>query len=392
MEKILILTHEYPPFQGGIATVAHGLAAGAAGLGYETHVLAPDYHGDTTDWDRVQPWRIARFPGATCSVVSLDKLTKFTATCRREIKLRRPDIVHAVDAPSQMALTALSKVRMARRYFFTVIGSELLRYRNDLMPRLWMRNAFRRVTGVAAISCRVLDYLVANFNVPRDRAFVSYPGIHPRWLEATATDRMTARQRWGLGGDDIVLLTVGRRVPDKGHRRVIEGLATLPAPLRQRLVYVVVGSGPEDYARALGDMATSAAVRLQLLGRISDEELTEAYDAADVFVMLSEESPKRLEGLGLVYIEAAARGLPSIGRDTGGVTEAVLDGKTGIVLPGQPTAEQVASALTTMAEDRELRDAMGERAKEFAAAFTWRRHAAEVYQRFASALGERYGG
>jgi phosphatidyl-myo-inositol dimannoside synthase len=389
MTKILLLTHEHPPFKGGIATVAHGLAAGAAAVGYDAHVLAPDYHQDTSDWDKAQPYNVSRFSGSTCSILSLDKLTKFAARCRQEIRLLKPDIVHAVDPAGQMALTALGKMGLVKRYFFTAIGTELVRYRNELFPRVWMHNAFSRVTGVSTISRYVFDLLVESYRVARGSVFVSYPGISPDWFGAPKADRARVREGWGVRPDEFVVITVARRVPDKGHQRVIEGLGRLPLPLRRRLVYVVAGPGPEEYARALAAQAESESVRALLLGGLSDERLIEACDAADLFVMLSKRTPTRLEGFGLVYLEAGARGLPSVGCDTGGVAEALRDRETGIVLPAYPPAERVAEALRTMVEDDGLRVAMGKRAEEFAAGFTWRRNAAEVYERFSEALRSR---
>lgn len=386
MQSLLILTHEFPPYLGGIATVAQGLATGAAALGYDTHVLAPAYDGETEAWDAEQPYSIARFPGASCSLVSIDKLLRFTARVRRELARRDAEIVHAVDPPAQMALTALSRPRLARRYFFTVHGSELLRYRDDPLPRFWMRGAFKKVTAGSVVSREVLELLLDEFeDADEERFFVSHPGIAPRWLATPACDRASVRARWSVSDDDLVLLTVARRVPEKGHTWVIDGLARLPSPLRQRTLYVVVGPGPEDYARTLADRARSGAVRLLMLGGLADDSLVEVYDAADVFVMLSRQHPKRLEGFGLVYLEAAARGVPAIASATGGVAEAVLDGETGILVPDQPTGDQVASAIVRLARDTELRSALGRRARERAESFTWRSCAADVYERFSRA-------
>lgn len=386
MQRILILTHEFPPYFGGIATVAQGLASGAAALGYDTHVLAPSHHGETRDWDAAQPYSISRFRGGTCSLVSVDKLLRFTARTGRELAQRKAAIIHAVDPPAQMALTALSHLRLVRRYFFTVHGSELLRYRDDPLPRFWMRGAFKRVTAASVVSRTVMESLLEDFDVDERKLFVSHPGIAPRLLLTPVSDRTSVRARWGIRDDKVVLLTVARCVPEKGHESVIDGMARLPRPLRERTVYVVVGQGPEDYVRSLAARARSDSVGLLLLGGVADDELLEIYDAADVFIMLSMKRPKRLEGFGIVYLEAAARRLPSIACATGGVPEAVRDGETGILLPDRPTAEQVAEAITRFARDPDLRLAMGRRAKERADGFTWRRNAAEIYERFSLGL------
>lgn len=386
MDRILIVSHEFPPFLGGIGSLAHGLAVGAAAMGYDTHVLAPAYDADTSGWDADQPYGVSRFGGSTCSILSLDKLTRFSLRCRREIKLRRPRVIHGVDPAAQMALTALARLRLVREYFWTNSGSELLRYRDEGFPRAWMRNAFRKVTAVSTISRAVYEILVRDFDIEEGKAFVSHPGIAPMWFETRKANVAEARKRWGAATDDMVLLTVGRRVRDKGHQRVIEGLGELPADLRQRVVYWIVGGGQAEYARTLADAAISRSVRLRLLGTLADSDLMAAYDAADLYVMLSRATSKRLEGFGLVYLEAAARGLPSLACATGGVSEAVRDGNTGLLLPYYPSAAQVAHAVDHLLRAERVRQEMGGRAREFASTFTWTRNAAEVYGNFLKAL------
>lgn len=387
MARLLLLTHEFSPFRGGIATVAHGLGAGAAAHGHDAHLLAPDYGGDRAAADRDRPYTVHRFPGDTCSVLSMDGLTRFALRVRRAAHRLAPDLVHAVDPPSQMALTLLSRFGLAGDYGFTVHGTELLRYRSETLPRLWMWGAFRRPAGIAVVSRAVGSLLLERTDVEPRRVCVAYPGIAPAWHERPPADRRRVRAGRGIRADDVVFVTVARRVPEKGQLRALEALSELPARLRRRVVYVVVGSGPEAYARALERAATDGGVRLRLTGPLDEDAAIDAIDAADVFVMLSERTPTRLEGLGLAYLEAAARGVPSLGRDTGGVREAVLDGETGVVLSRDAGLRAVTTALTGLAADRERRDRMGRAARSHAARFTFERHAAETFGPILARLG-----
>ncbi len=382
--RLLLLTYEFAPFRGGIAAEVEGLAAGAASLGHDVHVLAPDYHRDLRALDTMRPYTVHRFTGDFCSLLSIDKLTRFARLCRGATVRLQPRVLHATDPQAQMALTALARFGLARGYCFTVHGTELLRYQREMLPRLWMRGAMRRPLAIACVSHAVRERLLHDTNAPAARAFVSHPGIAPRWFQ-TPADRVAAREVWGAGDDGFVIITVARRVPDKGHRLVIAALSRLPDALRARTRYVVVGTGPADYAAALAAEASRADVRLQLAGELDDDALVQSLDAADLFVMTSQRTGRRLEGFGLAYIEAAARGLPAIALDTGGAAEAVQDAVTGLVLPEQGSAETLAHAIERMLVDDEARARMGAAARVRARSLTWQAHAGDVYTRFLAA-------
>ncbi len=379
--RILLTTYEFAPFRGGIGRVAEGLAEGAAALGAEPIVLAPDYGEDQGPHDALRNYAIRRFDGAFCSIVSPRRLLRFAAICRHAIAATRPDLVHGVDPPAQMALAVLSRFGLVPRHVLTVHGTELLRYRAETLPRLWMRNGFARADAVCAVSRHVLDTLLAGFRIDPGRAFTSHPGIAPAWHDSPPTDRAVTRRLWKVNDGDVVVLTVARVVAEKGQDRVIAALARLPEALRARFLYVVAGTGPDPFARQLDEAAVAGGVRLLRTGAVPDAELIRLYDAADLFIMLSRQTPKRLEGLGLTYIEAGSRGLPSIACDTGGVPEAVLDGSTGVLLPGNCPAEDIATVLARLGADPPERTRLGFGARAHARAFTYANHAREVYER-----------
>jgi glycosyltransferase involved in cell wall biosynthesis len=358
---------------------------GAAAIGHEVHVLAPDYHRGSIPEDGALPFVVERFHGDFCSVVSTDGIVRHTVRVHRAVRRFRADIVHAVDPPSQMALAMLARLGLVRRHFLTVHGTELLRYRREPFPRLWMWGAMRRATAVCAVSDAVRQLLVDSFPTRPDTVFASHPGIADCWFEAPPADRARVREAWGVSGDDVVMLTLARRVPEKGHLDVIDALALLPIETRSRIAYVVAGTGPSAYAQDLVRAAGRAAVRLHLPGALTDEQAIEAADAADLFVLLSRETPRRLEGLGLAFLEAAARSLPALARDTGGVREAVRHGESGILLPASATAADAAAQMRRLACEPELRSRLGAAAARYAAAFTLHRHAGEVYDRFLAA-------
>lgn len=384
--RILLLTHEFAPFRGGIAEVADGLATGAAAAGCWPLVLAPDYGKDHTRSDRARPYRVLRFRGGACSMLSVDGLLRFTRLCHRAIREQRADLVHAVDPPAQMAVAMLSRLRLAPPFASTVHGTELLRYRREAMPRIWLGGGLRRAAGIHAVSRFVCDRLETWFGVQPGQSFVVHPGIRRTWLETPSCDRAAVRRTHHLGSDDFALLTLSRRVPEKGHEDAIAALATLPRSARDRVVYIIAGTGPREYAERLLAAAQNASVRIRMQDEVSDEAAIALADAADLFVMPSHETPTRLEGFGITYIEAAARGLPSIARATGGVAEAVRDGETGRVLDADAGPPELGRAVLNLMEQDETRTRLGRLARSHAQSFAWDRKAAAIYERLFLAM------
>ena len=378
MARVLLLGYEFAPFRGGIASLVEGLATGMAGLGQDVHVLAPDYFNNQSARDANRTFTVHRFPGDFCSIQSVDKLTSFATRCRRAIRELQPDVVHAADPQAQMALTALARFGAAHDYGFTVHGTELLRYHDEMMPRLWMRGGFRRPRAIITVSNAVRDLLLEWFSADPARVSVAHPGIAAHWFDSPPADRHDVRHRWSVDDDAVLLVTVARRVREKGLLLVVEALAELPAETRARVHWVVVGDGPPAFRTELEDAAALSHVQLHIGGELGDDDARAVIDASDLFVMPSLRTPRRLEGFGMAYIEAAARGVPAIARATGGVAEAVRDGETGIVLAENATADHLREVLARLIDDPAERRRLGDAARTFASDFTWTRHATRV--------------
>ena len=127
----------------------------------------------------------------------------------------------------------------------------------------------------------------------------------------------------------------------KGHHLTLAALRALPDELRRRIVWLVIGpDGEADHVANLRRMVEQSGVDVRLLGALPSEEIRDIYGAADMFCLTGlPESSGRVEGFGLVYLEAAAGGLPSIATAVGGVPDAVLADETGILVP--PDAESI---------------------------------------------------
>jgi phosphatidylinositol alpha-1,6-mannosyltransferase len=174
------------------------------------------------------------------------------------------------------------------------------------------------------------------------------PGVEmPASLEVSQED---ARARLGLPTDAFVVGCAARLVPHKRVDQLIQAVARASIEGR-RTVLVVLGDGPERerLERLAGAMAPGD---VRFLGHVLGEP-SEFWASLDTFALPSVE-----EGFGLVFLEAALRGLPSVGATVGGVPEAVLDGTTGLLI-APDDLEALTEALRRLRDDEGLRSRLG---------------------------------
>jgi phosphatidylinositol alpha-1,6-mannosyltransferase len=177
-----------------------------------------------------------------------------------------------------------------------------------------------------------------------------------------AAQRRAARSRLGLPSGGPLIVSVSRLVPRKGMDVLIEAADRL-APSYPDLVVAIGGVGRE--LDRLTRQAASSLVSVSLLGRVSDEDRAALLGAADVFVMACRNRWLGLEqeGFGIVFLEAAAAGVPQVAGDSGGAAEAVLHGETGLVVSDPEDPGSVAEALRTLLAEPKLRKRMGRAAR-----------------------------
>jgi phosphatidylinositol alpha-1,6-mannosyltransferase len=178
-----------------------------------------------------------------------------------------------------------------------------------------------------------------------------------------APERRAARARLGLPATAPLLVSVSRLVPRKGMDVLIEAANRL-APSYPDLVVAIAGDGRER--SRLERLATRSPLDVRVLGRVSDEDRAALLGAGDVFVMACHNRWGGLEqeGFGIVFLEAAAVGVPQIAGDSGGAPEAVLDGTTGLVVADPSDPGAVAEAIRALLADPALRRRMGQAARK----------------------------
>jgi len=185
------------------------------------------------------------------------------------------------------------------------------------------------------------------------------PGVDvDRFVPLDEAGRGTAREGFGLPRDAELIVSISRLVPRKGFDVAIEAAALL-APSRPDLVLAISGGGRDE--RRLRKLAADRQAPVRFLGRVANDRLPALYACADVFTMAcrSRWGGLEQEGFGIVFVEAAACGVPQVAGDSGGAAEAVDDGVTGLVVHRPDDPREVASAFEALLDDQTRRVEMG---------------------------------
>lgn len=236
------------------------------------------------------------------------------------------------------------------------------------------RQALRRIGNSSDVVTYVSDYTRRRFS----RAFGKHPeyvalpsGVDTDFFRpASESQRRTARQRYGYGADPLVVVP-SRLVARKGQDMLIRVWPSIRQVFPDAKL-AIIGQGPyEDTLRKLADRnAVTDSVRFH--GRLEREDMRDLLAAADVMAMPARTRGWGLdvEGLGIVYLEAQACGIPVVAGDSGGAPETVTP-ESGIVVDGH-SEKEITTAVLTLLADPERRRRMGRAGREHVSqAFSW---------------------
>ena len=346
----LLVTNDFPPTVGGIQSYLYELWRRLPPE--ETHVLTTPYAG-AADWDAAQRFSIERVRQRV--LLPSPRLARRVDAMARE---READLIF-VDPVLPLGL--VGRRLRAAQHVLIAHGAEINVPGRLPGSRTLARRVLRAASGLVAageyparVAARVAGAALPTLVVP--------PGVDPdRFRPLSPEDRGATRRRFGLAADRPLVLGLSRLVPRKGFDVLIDAVAGLDP-----VVQLAVGGAGRD-AHRLASRAAERGItdRCTFLGRVPEADLADLYGCADVFAMLCRERWGGLEaeGYGIVFVEAAACGVPSIAGRSGGSHEAVVDGETGFVVDPHD-AGGVRAALDRLLGDDALRERLGAAARK----------------------------
>lgn len=367
---IHIFTHEFHPRRGGIATVTEEMARAAASLGAAVDVWAPAAPPGATEpaW----PFAVHRLPHR--GTHDFPCVLATARTLVRERRRLRPATVWLAEPGPMLAMMTLQGIPAFRphRIVLTFHGSEILRFHRNPLTRWLTRRLITHAARIGTLTEFTRDLLCRHFPGAADKVCLTPGAI--RSVSAPPPDGADTTPR-----AKVRILTVGRLHPRKGQRQTLQALLALPAAARAQIEYWIVGRAVrDDYARELRQAATAADFPVRFLDDLDDRQVEAAYAQADLFAMTSIDHGLSVEGFGLVYLEAAAHGLPVVAHAVGGVREAVVPDVTGLlVAPDDPAA--LTASFARLIADPALRRRLGDAGRAWARRHDWRDSARRLF-------------
>lgn len=331
MLRALLVTGDFPPQIGGVATYYHELCRNFP-TGVIRVLTTPQAAAES--FDRGQAYPILRRPLLSQRSWIWPRWLPAISWLRRALTEGPADVLFVGEILPYGTIAWILHRQRGLPYVVFAHGMDvgMPHGRRRWLCRMILRDAER----VLANSYATHDLLL-NLGVPPAKITVLTPGVAPPTRVAGHT-LQTLRERYRLDGHNI-LLSVGRLVRRKGHRLILEALPRLLGAT-PNLRYVVVGDGP--YRSPLARLAGRLHVipHVHFTGQVTAVERSAWYELCDIFV-LTPEAPLRgdIEGFGLVYLEANSYAKPVVGTRVGGVGEAIVPGQTGLlVAPGDSRA------------------------------------------------------
>lgn len=350
MHRTLLVTNDFPPRPGGIQSYLHSFATRFPAD--ELVVYAPRWRGDShAKFDGRQPFEVVRHP------TMLMLPTPFVA--HRAAQLVKSHACDSVWFGAAAPLAVMAPV-LRRAGAETIVASTHGHEVGwSMVPggRTTLRAIGNSVDTVTYVSKYTRGRFASAFGAAAALEHVP-PGVDTDRFKPDATAREELRARYGLG-DRPTILCLSRLVPRKGQDYLIRSIEGIRKKVDDA-VLVIVGGGP--YEGTLRELAVKEGVDSHVIftGTVPSAELAAHHTIADVFAMPSRTRGAGLdvEGLGIVYLEASACGVPVVAGLSGGAPETVLQEKTGLVVDGRSVG-QITDAIVRILSDRALATSMG---------------------------------
>jgi glycosyltransferase involved in cell wall biosynthesis len=328
--KVLIFSHEFPPQVGG---------AGIVGQQF-TQVLKEKHEVYLLTRKRNKPQNESnlkiinilpdiKIPGIWF-LTSFLKLIFFN--------FRKFDRIVLNDFPSSVVASFLFRKSTLSRSIFLWHGSEdkTILAKNSINGKLFRKKyirALKQSKRILAVSEFQKEKMLKDSELEslRKKTIIQYAGIDDRlFFMYDSLKRKSIRKQFNISDDDIILLSVGRINKLKGYKEMFNIVKKLPANFK----WLIIGDGDlNDWLR--NEIMKNHITNISLIGRVERKKINEFYNLADLFFLFS--SAQLQEAFGLVYIEAALTGLPSLARkkEYDGTNEAVKD--VGWLMPDEKT-------------------------------------------------------
>lgn len=327
--KFLLITLEFPPDKGGVANYLAGIC------------------GELKDVVVLKPKQFRFF------------WPKWIKTIIQVLQIKHSQ---KIDMIMLSHILPVGYVALIFKKFFNIPyivfthGMDVLVPQTSGWKKFWLKNILKNANFVVANSeftqSAILN-LIGDTENKKTKTEIIYPCPNPNIKILEFPKKLS---------DKKIILSVGRLVERKGFDKVIEAM---PEILKEapNLVYMIIGDG--HYKEKLLELKEKNKLgnNVVFISGVNDKELHVYYGMSDIFIMPARKIDGDVEGFGIVYLEAALFGKPSIAGCDGGSPEAVLDNETGFIVDGN-NVDEISKSIIKLLKDEDLRKRMGEAARK----------------------------
>jgi phosphatidylinositol alpha-1,6-mannosyltransferase len=347
-QVIIITTQCFAPKIGGIESLMTGMAEAMAKRGVEVLVLAD---GKTHETDHKQKYKIIRFKGW--------KPLRRLAKARYLEKICNIRNVEAIYADSWKSIEYLREYKekilvlahgteIPKQYWTLML--DLMRFKKNRIIK-----SYRGVYKILANSSYTKDLMQASLKIDTSLIKIIHPGIDVYNDFITQEDKKNVANI--IGKNTPVITTLARIEERKGHIFILNALPVIKEKF-PKVLYLIAGKGPylNNIKKITKEMNLESNVKF--LGWITEPEKSLILKKSDLFVMTPTTVGESVEGFGMAYIDASFHGVASIGSDSGGVSDAIIDGKTGLICESG-NQKMITEKILLLLENKKLRESMG---------------------------------
>lgn len=369
--ELIFLTHEFFPYLGGISTYVEETATQAS-QDFSVTVWAPAHRSMR---EKNFPFQVQELPWKGTRL--LKDYARLALKVNKEKEQFERAIVCLPEIGGILSYMLLGRFGLypARKLVLVLHGGELLKLSKGIFRKRFIE-LLSRADRIGVVSSYVESLLLSLAPFAKEKICL-VPGSF-----RSGTPMPIRRRREGGG---VRLLTVARIHERKGQLEVLKALSKLPSALLQKLSYTLVGPVvSKSYYRELRKWAGQHNLPVVFKKELSEEKLQSEYAQSDIFVLASLTKRNSVEGLGLVFLEAALHRLPSIAYDSGGVKDAVEHEKTGLLVR-EGDLDSLSAGIKRLIEKKELRESYGNNAFVACKRFSWEKNVAILFGPFRGA-------
>ncbi len=353
---IIITTQCFYPSIGGIEALMTGMAESMSAIGEDVLVLADGK--DDLDKGKNYNYSIKRFHGWK-PLRRLLKARYLEKVCtERNVKLIYADSwksIEHINKKNKKVLVLAHGTEIPKQYWTLMIDT--LRFKKKRII-----NSYKDVYKIIANSNYTKDLMQASLKINHDKIKIIHPGIDV-YSEFISNNEKKYVQDI-IGNRQPVITTLARVEKRKGHIFIINAINEIKNKYPD-LIYLIAGKGPhleniKKYVKKL-----NLENHVKFLGWITEPEKSLILKNSDIFAMTPVVIGESVEGFGMAFIDAAFNGIATIGSDSGGIKDAILDGQTGIVCEAN-NQSNITFNLNKLLENKKLRDKYGLYGKKIA--------------------------